>query len=153
MTIFVKWFILNAVILTAIFLAEQKGAFSSMIENDASRLTILIMCLYTVLVAYLGKICYEADVAKTKTKKQALLNRMESGWFCAEHFFSLGLLGTIIGLCLATGESLDGTATVSKIVSGLKHGLNTAFYTTICGIVFSLLSQIQLMVIKQHLNK
>ena len=42
---------------------------------------------------------------------------------------------------------------VSEIVAGLKEGLNTAFYTTVCGIVFSLPLQVQLMILKFKLDK
>jgi len=42
---------------------------------------------------------------------------------------------------------------VNEIVAGLKTGLNTAFYTTICGIVFSIPLQIQLMILKYELEQ
>ena len=45
------------------------------------------------------------------------------------------------------------TSTVTTIVAGLKEGLNTAFYTTICGIVFSLPLQAQLMILKFKLEE
>ena len=82
-----------------------------------------------------------------------LSKRAEIGWFAAEHFFSLGLLGTVFGLCVATSTNLDEQAQVSTIVSGLKEGLNTAFYTTICGIVFSLPLQVQLMLLRFKLEE
>tara|TARA_Y100000593_G_scaffold35861_1_gene70008 strand:- start:7288 stop:7746 length:459 start_codon:yes stop_codon:yes gene_type:complete len=152
MTPFVKWFLLNSVLFTAIYFAEQKDAFSVMIKNDASHLTIVIMALYVGLTLLIGHLSFHADVAREKDKK-VLRKKSEIGWFCAEHFFSLGLLGTIIGLCIATQGSLSGSSEVSQIVAGLKHGLNTAFYTTICGIVFSLLLQIQLMMLKSELEE
>ena len=68
---------------------------------------------------------------------------------CGRAFFSLGLLGTIVGLIFATQGSLDSSLPTSEIVAGLKEGLNTAFYTTVCGIVFSLPLQVQLMVLHQ----
>ena len=74
------------------------------------------------------------------------------GWFAAEHFFSLGLLGTIIGLIISTQGSLDSSMPLSQIVAGLKKGLNTAFYTTVCGIIFSLPLQVQLMILKFKLE-
>jgi len=64
----------------------------------------------------------------------------------------LGLLGTIVGLVFATQGSLDSSLPTSEIVGGLKEGLNTAFYTTVCGIVFSLPLQIQLMILKFKLE-
>ena len=77
---------------------------------------------------------------------------MDLGWFSAEHFFSLGLLGTIIGLIFATSGSLDSSLPVGEIVAGLKEGLNTAFYTTVCGIIFSLPLQFQIMILRYKIN-
>ena len=157
MTTFIKWFLLNAVMITAIFFAETKGAISLMISSDVSYLTIVIMTLYVAVSGAVGKLCYLADGVDGNTVKDIeergrLLRRSEVGWFAAEHFFSLGLLGTVFGLCVATSTSLNEGSEVSDIVSGLKTGLNTAFYTTICGIMFSLPLQAQLMILKFKLE-
>tara|TARA_B110001454_G_C12709182_1_gene429968 strand:+ start:1049 stop:1543 length:495 start_codon:yes stop_codon:yes gene_type:complete len=155
MTTFTKWFLLNAILLTAVFFAEQKDAISTIVKNDLSYISILIMGLYIVISAYVGRLCYLADKINKKRAEDArryLLQRSELGWFSAEHFFSLGLLGTIIGLIFATEGSLDGSLPTAEIVGGLKEGLNTAFYTTVCGIVFSLPLQLQLMILKHKLN-
>jgi len=156
MTTFTKWFLLNAVFLTAAFFAETKGAISLMIKNDVSYLTIVIISLYVFISVMVGKLCYLSDKIKRGREREArkrLSKRAELGWFAAEHFFSLGLLGTVLGLCVATATSLNDEASVSNMVSGLKTGLNTAFYTTICGIVFSLPLQVQLMILRFKLEE
>ena len=155
MTTLTKWFLLNAIILTALFFAEAKGVISMMIKNDVSYLTIVIIVSYVLMSAFVGKLCYLADKIKKGREAEGrahLFKRAEIGWFASEHFFSLGLLGTIIGLCVATSTSLNEGSEISDIVSGLKTGLNTAFYTTICGIVFSLPLQAQLMILKFKLD-
>ena len=153
MSTFTKWFLLNAVVLTAVFFAQTKGAITLMVSNDVSYLTIVIMSLYVVMSALVGKLCYLADRVDGNTIKEVeergkISKRAEIGWFAAEHFFSLGLLGTVFGLCVATATNLNAEAQVTDIVAGLKEGLHTAFYTTICGIVFSLPLQAQLMILK-----
>jgi len=158
MTTFTKWFLLNAVMLTAVFFAETKGAISLMIKGDVSYLTIVIMTLYVAVSGMVGRLCYLSDRIKgdtigAKDERAALLKRTDVGWFAAEHFFSLGLLGTVFGLCVATATNLNEEAQVADIVAGLKTGLNTAFYTTICGITFSLPLQAQLMILKFELEE
>ena len=109
-----------------------------------------------IVSAYVGRLCYLSDKINSKRKDDAvdyLFKRADLGWFAAEHFFSLGLLGTIFGLCVATTTNLSETAPVAQVVSGLNEGLNTAFYTTICGIVFSLPLQVQLMILKFKLEE
>ena len=155
MTTFTKWFLVNSVIFTSVFLAEQKDIISRIIENDLSRISILIMALYVIVSGYIGRLCYLADKInkdKEEEAKDFLGKRAQVGWFAAEHFFSLGLLGTIIGLVIATEGNLDSSLQTSQIVAGLKEGLNTAFYTTVCGIVFSLPLQVQLMILKFKLD-
>ena len=159
MTTFTKWFLVNAVMLTGVFFAETKGAISLMVKGDVSYLTIVIMTLYVVVSGMVGKLCYLADKMSNSDRikdidtRSKLSRRAEIGWFAAEHFFSLGLLGTVFGLCVATATNLDETAQVTTIVAGLKEGLNTAFYTTICGIVFSLPLQAHLMILKFKLEE
>ena len=127
-----------------------------MVKNDVSHITILIMGLYVLVSGYVGRLCYLADKINPKRKEQAidhLFKRADLGWFAAEHFFSLGLLGTIFGLCVATTTNLTEAAPVAQVVAGLKEGLNTAFYTTICGIIFSLPLQVQLVILKFKLEE
>ena len=152
MTTFTKWFLLTAVTVTALFFAEMRGALSLIIQSDQSYLALLIMALFSLMTVRVGVLAYHADVANDEQKKE-LNNRARLGWFTAEHFFTLGLLGTIIGLVIATSGSLDAANPVSEIVAGLKAGLNTAFFTTICGIVFSLLLQFQLLILQDGIKK
>lgn len=156
MTTFTKWFLLNAVMFTAVFFAETKGAISLMVKNDVSYLTVVIMTLYVLVSGIVGKLCYSADKIEKGLQphqRSQLSKQAEVGWFAAEHFFSLGLLGTVFGLCVATSTSLTEGNEISDIVSGLKTGLNTAFYTTICGIVFSLPLQVQLIILRFKLEE
>ena len=71
MNTFTKWFLLNAVMVTATFLAEQKGAISTIIKNDLSYISIVIMVLYVVVAGYVGRLCYLADKINEKKGKQA----------------------------------------------------------------------------------
>ena len=98
MNTFTKWFLLNAVMVTAIFFAEQKQVISTIVKNDLSHISILIMALYFLVSCYVGRLCYLSDKINKNKKEEAkkhLLDRAELGWFTAEHFFSLGLLGEL----------------------------------------------------------
>ena len=153
MKTFTKWFLVNAIVFTAAFFAQRNGALTIIVENDMSKLSVLIMSIYVLMSGYIGHLCYLADrmtkgnLAIRKKEKDYLQRRANIGWFTAEHFLSLGLLGTIFGLTVATSTHLDSAAPLEQIVAGLKKGLNTAFYTTICGIICSLPLQIQLLVL------
>ena len=95
MTTFTKWFLLNAIVLTAAFFAEQRDIISTMVKNDLSYISIVIMSLYILVSAHIGRLCYLADKSTKVKDREELLKRMDMGWFAGEHFFSLGLLGTL----------------------------------------------------------
>ena len=101
----VKIFLVNALIMTSLFYAETQGALSLIIHNDASYLSILIMTLYVCMSIFLGIIAYHGDAA-SRDQRDKLLKKTRVGYFVADHLFTLGLLGTIIGLCVATSSSL-----------------------------------------------
>ena len=69
MTTFTKWFLINAVMGTAIFFAEQKQAISTIVKNDLSHISILIMALYVGVSIHIGRLCYLSDKMSTKNKK------------------------------------------------------------------------------------
>ena len=152
MITFIKLFLLNAVILTGLVFAEFQGALSLIVRSDASYISILIMSLYISMTVFIGILAYKSDVVNREGKDK-LLKQSEAAYFTADHMFTLGLLGTIIGLCIATSDSLVDNLSVTEIVAGLKTGLNVSFYTTLCGIVFSLLLQLQLLVLKKDLEE
>jgi len=67
----------------------------------------------------------------------------EIGWFIADITLKLGLLGTIIGFILMLG-SVAGTSdfdvsTMQKILTDMSSGMGTALYTTLAGLVASML--------------
>ena len=71
MTIFVKWFIINAIIITGLVLAQTQGVLSSIVKNDASYLSIVMMVVYVILCVFIGLLCYNADLCKKKTDKES----------------------------------------------------------------------------------
>lgn len=71
----------------------------------------------------------------------------EIGWFCTDIMIKLGLLGTIIGFVLmlssvANVEDFD-VSTMQKVLRLMSTGMGTALYTTLAGLVFSMLTAAQ----------
>ena len=81
MKTFTKWFLVNAVIITAIFFAEQKDAISTIIKNDLSYISILIIGLYFSFSIYIGRLCYLSDrMSEKEEKKLYLIYLKEQIW-------------------------------------------------------------------------
>jgi len=69
------------------------------------------------------------------------------GWFFVDSMIKLGLLGTIVGFILMLGSvsdtsSLDVNA-MQKVMQEMSSGMGTALYTTLVGLIGSLLLALQ----------
>lgn len=77
----------------------------------------------------------------------------EIGWFAADIMIKMGLLGTIIGFILMLSSVADTTefdvTTMQKILGHMSSGMGTALYTTMAGLVCSMLSAAQYQMIDQ----
>jgi len=71
----------------------------------------------------------------------------EIGWFIADIMIKMGLLGTIVGFILMLGSISNITdfdiTTIQKILSHMSSGMGTALYTTLAGLVCSMLAATQ----------
>ena len=71
----------------------------------------------------------------------------EIGWFTADIMIKMGLLGTIVGFILMLGSVSNITdfdvTTMQKILSYMSSGMGTALYTTLAGLVCSMLAATQ----------
>jgi hypothetical protein len=101
---------------------------------------------------------------KTKTEKQNSENSVSNtdlievyesklkgphdiGWFIADAMIKMGLLGTIIGFILMLGSIANITdfdvTTMQKVLKHMSSGMGTALYTTLAGLVCSMLAAAQ----------
>ncbi len=71
----------------------------------------------------------------------------EIGWFSADIMIKLGLLGTIIGFIFMLGSVANITdfdiTSMQKILKHMSTGMGTALYTTMAGLVCSMLATVQ----------
>jgi biopolymer transport protein ExbB/TolQ len=73
----------------------------------------------------------------------------EVGWFIAETCLGLGMVGTITGFLLmlsTTFSNIDvsDVATLQQALADMALGMSTALYTTLIGLISSILIKIQL---------
>ena len=71
----------------------------------------------------------------------------EIGWFIADIMIKMGLLGTIVGFILMLGSVSNlrdfDVTTMQKVLSYMSSGMGTALYTTLAGLVCSMLAATQ----------
>jgi len=73
------------------------------------------------------------------------------GWFLIDVLLKLGLLGTIVGFILMLGSVADTTSldvnTMQKVLKQMSNGMGTALYTTLAGLVGSMVLGLQYLIV------
>ena len=81
----------------------------------------------------------------------------EIGWFVSDMMLKLGLLGTIIGFIFMLGSVANiadfDVSNMQKILRHMSDGMGTALYTTLVGLVCSVLSAMQYHMIDRHVDE
>lgn len=152
-SLFVKWFIIFAAIIAACLIAGKLGVFSLILVSDISHISSLIAVLFLGASLTAGKLSYDLSRDVPKVGSVQLKQKLNTLNFLASSFFTLGLLGTIVGFCFMMHGTLNANVDVAQIIAQLKVGASTKLYTTLAGIVSSLLLQLQILVIENDLIK
>jgi biopolymer transport protein ExbB/TolQ len=78
---------------------------------------------------------------------EKLKGPQEIGWFATDIMLKLGLLGTIIGFIMMLGSVANVTdfdvSTMQNILQLMSSGMGTALYTTMTGLICSMLAAAQ----------
>lgn len=81
----------------------------------------------------------------------------EIGWFVSDMMLKLGLLGTIIGFIFMLGSVANiadfDVSNMQKILQHMSNGMGTALYTTLAGLICSILSAMQYHMIDRHVDE
>lgn len=146
MKTFTKLFLFNAVVLTSLFFAYQQGLLQQVFQHDKSYMSTVILAVYAYMSYYVSQVGSQLDKCKlplSKKDSDAINKKLKLSWFVSGQFFNLGMIGTVIGFCIAMAASLAPNGDPNAIVAELKVGASTLMFTTLFGLVASVLLQIQ----------
>lgn len=104
-----------------------------------------------------GEQIAESDTDLIAVYEAKLKRPHEIGWFSADIMLKLGLLGTIIGFIFMLGSVAHITdfdvTTMQKILKHMSTGMGTALYTTLAGLVCSMLAASQYHMLDTSVDK
>ena len=156
MSVFKRWFALTNLIAIGFGTLLYTGVIQEIITTDISGLSVLIFSAFVLGVALTGFISYR--VGRTGEFGLQDENMLYVSWFVAEVLMVLGLAGTVIGFIVLfdanfNGVSFDNPETVKEIIVAIASGMGVALYTTITGIVTSILTKMLLVNIEVTINE
>ncbi len=134
------WWLIFCIILLGVGVAIYFDIHSILYISDITKLSFLILFVFLVTSLWIGKKTYEI---------QKVIPDIKLGWFISESCLALGMIGTVTGFLFMLGtafENIDVTnsKTLQDALSTMAVGMSTALYTTLMGLISSLLIKIQL---------
>ena len=139
---FFRWWLFVCLLSIGAYFGIHFDIFSAIFNTDKTYLSSVILVLFMGSTLLTGYRTWLFNFRKTYTDTKL-------GWFCGEVMFALGMIGTLIGFVLVFGDALahidlEDQANKAKIIADMGIGISTAIYTTLAGLVGTVLLWIQL---------
>ena len=155
-SILLRWWFLFCTQIALSAVAYHFGFFHHLYREDTTRIGFVILGILLITTLWLGKKVYSLK-SKWFGPDEAI-NQFSAGWFIAESCLVLGLIGTVTGFILMLGTAfteLDVTniTSVQNALVKMSLGMSTALYTTLVGLISSLIIKIQLVTLERQLER
>ena len=138
-----KWWLLVVLTAAGVVIVNYFDGIQFVYDNDLTKLSFVIAGLFLLTSAVVGY--------KIFTNGDGKYQNYEAEWLVSEHLLSLGLLGTVGGLCYTfyvgfNNLDITNIQSAQQVIIALANGLSSAFVTTIAGLIFSMILKSQLVI-------
>ena len=147
-----KWWLIFCLTLLGLCACVYFNIHKDLYAADVTRLSFLIISIFICTSVWIGTKTYKVGVQQDYDQKS------DVGWFISESCLALGMVGTVTGFLIMLGtafENVDVTnaATLQQALSDMATGMSTALWTTLVGLVSSLIIKVQLVNLEVALNE
>ena len=135
-----KWWLIFCLSMLAGGIAIYFNLHTNLYNSDQTKISFLILFIFVVASLWIGW--------KTKLSEEYVQD-VGVGWFVYESCLALGMIGTVTGFLLMLSGAfadidLSNTSTIQSSLTKMALGMSTALYTTLIGLISSLILKIQL---------
>jgi len=135
-----RWWLIVCLSILAGGVAVYFNLHQDLYDGDQTKLSFLILTLFILTSGWVGWCTKKSEIQ---------IQNIDVGWFVAEACLALGMIGTVTGFLLMLSGAfanidLANTATIQTALSQMALGMSTALYTTLVGLICSLILKIQL---------
>ena len=146
-----KWWLIFCITLLGLCTCIYFNIHKDLYAADVTRLSYLIISIFICTSVWIGSKTYKVGIHQDYDQKS------DVGWFISESCLALGMVGTVTGFLIMLGtafENVDVTnaATLQQALSDMATGMSTALWTTLVGLVSSLIIKVQLVNLEVALN-
>lgn len=154
---FLEWWWFFCTTILATFILHTMDVFHAIWNVDQTKISFVILALFIVMTLYCGR---QAWILSNIQKNNLPLDpqikhRYEAGWFTSEICLTLGLIGTVSGFILMlygafADINVSDTVSIQESLKKMSLGMSTALYTTLVGLLTSLVLKIQYFRLEVH---
>lgn len=127
----ITYSIISVMLLYSLYLLYEFDVLSMVYRADVSKLTVLILAVFSLGFINLGKLVF----SRSKVESSDL----DFGYEMADLCTALGMLGTVIGFILMTQSfssfDFSNTESVRDFLKSCAVGMSTKLYTTAVGLI------------------
>jgi len=144
----IRWWLFTVISLCGAVGLYHFGIFHDIYKADVTNITFIIYAVFISATILAGITAYR--VARQVHKIAKTNKYISICWFLSEAMMTLGLIGTVAGMIYLFGQVFteidpSNPDDLKEALGHMATGLSTAMYTTICGMVGSLIIKVHLM--------
>ena len=147
-----KWWLIFCLTLLGCAIGTYFNMHNLIYDADATKLSFLIIVIFFCTSVWIGNKTYRLG------KYDDYDQDTKVGWFVAESCLALGMVGTVTGFLLMLGTAFSNidvtnSASLQKALEFMAVGMSTALYTTLVGLICSLIIKVQLVNLEVAINE
>ena len=147
-----KWWLIFSLTLLGLGTCVYFNIHKDLYAADVTRLSYLIISIFLCTSIWIGTKTYKVGIQQDYNQKS------DVGWFISESCLALGMVGTVTGFLIMLGTAfanvdVTNAATLQQALSDMAIGMSTALWTTLVGLVSSLIIKVQLVNLEVALNE
>jgi len=141
-----KWWLIFCLTLLGLCTCVYFNIHKDLYAADVTRLSFLIISIFTCTSIWIGTKTYKVGIQQDYNQKS------DVGWFISESCLALGMVGTVTGFLIMLGTAF-ANVTLQQALADMAVGMSTALWTTLVGLVSSLIIKVQLVNLEVALNE
>ena len=147
-----KWWLIFCLTLLGLCACVYFNIHKDLYAADVTRLSFLIISIFICTSVWIGTKTYKIGIHQDYNQKS------DVGWFISESCLALGMVGTVTGFLIMLGTAfanvdVTNATTLQQALSDMATGMSTALWTTLVGLVCSLIIKVQLVNLEVALNE
>ena len=147
-----KWWLIFCLIVLGLCTCFYFDVHKSLYESDITRLSYLILIIFGCTSVWIGTKTYKVGILQDYNQKS------DVGWFISESCLARGMVGTVTCFLIMLGTAftnvdVTNAVTLQQALSDMAIGMSTALWTTLVGLVSSLIIKVQLVNLEVALNE